>query len=71
MKNYIIKIVLALNFIISAVPLLAFPGDPDGTDDPPFEDPMPIDTNIWVLVLTAVLLGIAYILHRNKGLKLV
>jgi len=69
MKNYIIKIVLVSNFIILAVPLLAFPGDPDGTDDPPFEDPAPIDSNIWVLVLAAVLLGTAYILHRNKGLK--
>ena len=65
MKNYIIKIVLVLNFIILAVPLLAFPDDPDGSDDPPFEEPDPvrIDTNIGILIFLGLCLAI---LIRNS-----
>jgi len=68
MKNYIIKIVLALNFIISAVPLFAFPGDPDGSDDPPFEDPMPIDQGFLILLLAGIIL-IFIFKHRKIGLS--
>jgi len=70
MKNYIIKIVLALNFIISSVPALAMPGDPPGEGDPPFEDPTPIDNYLWVLVFIAVCLGCALLAKSMQKSKI-
>jgi hypothetical protein len=57
MKNFYLKSVFFLSGIFISIPLLAFPGDPDGGDDPPFEDPTPIDNYMWVLVFIAVCLG--------------
>ena len=65
MNKHILKIILALNFIIIAVPLFAFPGDPEGGDDPPFEDPMPIDSNSGILIFVVICLAFALI--RNSG----
>jgi len=66
MNKHILKIVLVLNFIILAIPLFAFPGDPDGGDDPPFEDPTPIDTYYGFLILVAVCLAFALIQNSRK-----
>jgi len=58
-----------LNFIILAIPLFAFPGDPDGGDDPPFEDPTPIDTHYGFLILVAMCLAFLLIRNSKKGVK--
>jgi hypothetical protein len=68
MKNPILKIILVLNSIILAVPLLAFPGDPDGGDDPPFEDPTPIDQGFLILLLAGVIL-IFIVKHKKIRLS--
>lgn len=68
MNKHILKIVFSLNFIILAIPLFAFPGDPDGSDDPPFEEPnpVPIDSNIGILIFLAIYLALFLIPNSRK-----
>ena len=65
MKNYILKIVLMLNFILVSMFSWAFPGNPDGSEDPPFDDGVPIDTYLWLLIPTAIMYGF-YLIHKKQ-----
>jgi len=66
MKNKILKYGLAIVWLICMIPVTAGPVDPPGGDDPPFEDPTPIDNWVIALILAGIVLGIYYIRFRKK-----
>jgi len=66
MKNKILKYALAMVWLIYTIPAIAGPVDPPGGDDPPFEDPTPIDSWMVALILAGIVLGIYYIRFRKK-----
>lgn len=64
MKNNILKYgLLAITWLATTIPALAFPGDPDDGDDPL---PAPVDNWILVLILAGAALGVYFILKYNK-----
>lgn len=66
MKNNLLKFVLlTLTWIASTLPALAFPDDPDDTEDPL---PTPIDDWVILLVLIAVTLGIYFMMKHKKSI---
>jgi len=69
MKNVYLKSVFLLFGIFISIPLLAYPGDPDGSGDPPFEDPMPIDDYVWILLFLAFILGIVLMINHRESTK--
>ncbi|MFA7687710.1 MAG: hypothetical protein WCY25_07585 [Moheibacter sp.] len=70
MKNNILKFALMTFFWVAyALPLMAGPEDPDPGDDPPWEDPTPIDNWMLALILAAAAVGVYFILkHRRKAI---
>ncbi|MFA7687385.1 MAG: hypothetical protein WCY25_05935 [Moheibacter sp.] len=69
MKNNLLKFgLIAFFWVAYSLPLLAGPEDPDPGDDPPWEDPAPIDNGILVLILAAAAVGIYFLAkYRRKS----
>lgn len=64
MKNNLLKYgLLAIMWLVTALPVLAFPGDPDDGDDPL---PAPIDNWMIILVLVAASIGIYFTMKYNE-----
>ncbi|MDD3003402.1 hypothetical protein [Flavobacterium sp.] len=65
LKNVMLGLfIFVFNSIICSAQGGDFPDSPEGTDDP-LVDPAPINDFIWILIFSALFLGV-YVLLKNK-----
>ena len=65
MKNFVVKSGLSfLMWIIATLPMYAFPGPPDGGEDP-LPPEAPIDNWMFVLVLAAVAISVYFFINKK------
>jgi len=69
MKKNILKYGFpAIIWFVFTLPALAGPADPPGSDDPPYQDPMPINSWELVLIMIAIIIGVYFLAnHRRKA----